>query len=83
MDGSSDGHLHGTLTIKVIAAKNLPDTDSNFWNIRSKDVTDPFVRGDFGTEMIFESKHIETEIPNESLVGSFVLIAGIKSVCCP
>ena len=62
MDGSNDGHLHGTLTIKIIEAKDLPDTDTNFWNIRSKDLTDPFVRGDFGTEMLFQTKHIDDEL---------------------
>ena len=54
--------LYGTLSIKIIAAKNLPDTDTAFWNIKRKDVTDPLVRGDFGEEVIFKTKHIENEL---------------------
>ena len=63
MDDSSDGFLlYGTLSIQIIEAKNLPDTDSAFWNIKRKDVTDPFVQGNFGEEMIFKTKHVENEL---------------------
>merc|ERR1712106_119127 len=35
--------LHGTLKIHVIAARDLPDTDSTFFNINRGDWTDPYV----------------------------------------
>ena len=40
----------------------MPDTDTAFWNIKRKDVTDPFVQGAFGEEIIFKTKHIDNEL---------------------
>ena len=34
--------LHGTLKVHVIAARDLPDTDSTFFNINREDWTDPY-----------------------------------------
>ena len=36
--------LHGTLKIHVIEARDLPDTDSSFFNISRGDWTDPYVQ---------------------------------------
>ena len=35
--------LHGTLKIHVVGARDLPDTDSTFFNISRGDWTDPYV----------------------------------------
>lgn len=44
--------LHGTLKIHVIAARDLPDTDSTFFNISRGDWTDPYVQIELdGTEL--------------------------------
>ena len=58
MDDSCGGPLlHGTISISIIEARNLPDTDSSRWK-RKKDVTDPFVQGEFGGQALFKTKHI-------------------------
>ena len=54
--------LHGHIRICVNEAKNLPDTDSVFWNKSKKDVTDPFVQGDLGDVRLFKTKHINNDL---------------------
>ena len=62
MDDSCGGPLlHGTISISIIEARNLPDTDSSRWK-RKKDVTDPFVQGEFGGQTLFKTKHIENDL---------------------
>ena len=46
--------FHGNLRIHVISAEDLPDTDTAFFNIDGKDVTDPYVTGDLGYARIFK-----------------------------
>jgi hypothetical protein len=40
VDESQLSFFHGKLRIHIIAAENLPDTDTAFFNIDGKDVTD-------------------------------------------
>ena len=42
----------------MIEAQNLPDTDTAFFNISSKDYTDPFVTCDFGAARLLKTKYI-------------------------
>jgi hypothetical protein len=46
--------FHGKIRIHVISAEDLPDTDTAFFNIDGKDVTDPYVTGDLGYARIFK-----------------------------
>ena len=46
--------FHGKLRVHIIAAQDLPDTDTAFFNIDSKDVTDPYVTGEIGYAQIFK-----------------------------
>jgi hypothetical protein len=53
-DESKMSFFHGKLRIHVISAEDLPDTDTAFFNIDGKDVTDPYVTGDLGYARIFK-----------------------------
>ena len=54
--------LHGKLWVKVIAAENLPDTDTALFNIDADDYTDPYVVGNLGTARIFKTRYIKNEL---------------------
>ena len=48
--------------MKVIAAENLPDTDTVLFNIDADDYTDPYVVGNLGTARIFKTKYIKNDL---------------------
>jgi hypothetical protein len=54
--------LRGSLYVRVIRAKGLPDTDTAFFNIARKDKTDPFVTGELGTARIFKTRFIDNDL---------------------
>ena len=54
--------FHGKLKVHVIEAKNLPNTDTAFFNIFSKDVTDPFLVCEVGTNCILKTKYINNNL---------------------
>jgi hypothetical protein len=69
--GDHDEHeshllLHGRLYIKVIAAKDLPDTDTAFFNIDKKDKTDPYVSADLGSARLFKTRYIANDLGRDS-----------------
>lgn len=65
VDESKLTFLHGRLVVHVIAAEDLPDTDTAFFNIDGKDVTDPYVVGSLGPARLFKTKYIANELnPN-------------------
>ena len=62
-DGDQDKVLlHGKLWVKVIAAENLPDTDTVLFNVDADDYTDPYVVGNLGTARIFKTRYIKNEL---------------------
>ena len=64
-DESDDSKLvffHGKLRIHIISAENLPDTDTAFFNIDNKDVTDPYVTGDLGFARLFKVQFRITDL---------------------
>ena len=54
--------FHGRFKVHIIEARDLPDTDTAFFNISSKDLTDPFVTGDLGTANLFKTKYINSNL---------------------
>ena len=54
--------FHGRLKVHVIEAQDLPDTDTAFFNIDGKDVTDPYVTGDLGTARLFKTRYINNDL---------------------
>jgi hypothetical protein len=54
LDESEMCFFHGRLRIHVISAEDLPDTDTAFFNIDGKDVTDPYVTGELGFAQLFK-----------------------------
>ncbi len=65
VDESKMQFLHGLLRAHIIAAEDLPDTDTVFFNIDGKDVTDPYVVGELGHARLFKTKYIPNELnPN-------------------
>ena len=54
--------FHGKLKVHVIEARNLPNTDTAFFNIFSKDVTDPFVVCEVGPNCILKTKYINNNL---------------------
>ena len=58
VDESKLFFFHGKLRVHIIAAQDLPDTDTAFFNIDSKDVTDPYVTGELGYAGIFRVRHL-------------------------
>ena len=48
----------GTISFSIWAAKNLPDTDSAFFNIGKKDLTDPLVSIEIDGKELFRTNHI-------------------------
>ena len=62
MDESRLTFFHGRIRIHIIAAEDLPDTDTAFFNIDGKDVTDPYVTGDFGYARLFKTRYIANDL---------------------
>ena len=62
LDEANIHFLHGRLRVHVIAAQDLPDTDTAFFNIDRGDKTDPYVTGDLGTARLFKTKYIKNEL---------------------
>ena len=60
------------MRVHIIAAENLPDTDTAFFNIDGKDVTDPYVTGDLGFARI-----LKVNIDN----GFSMLTGPLRLVC--
>ena len=54
--------LHGRLVFYIDRAEGLPDTDTAFWNISGKDVTDPFVSGEIGPAWLFKTRYINNNL---------------------
>ena len=54
--------LHGTLKVHVNCAEDLPDTDTAFFNIDGKDVTDPYVSGYLGKARLFKTRYITNDL---------------------
>ena len=54
--------LHGRLAFFIDRAEGLPDTDTAFWNIDRKDVTDPFVSGEIGPTWLFRTRYINNSL---------------------
>jgi len=61
-DGRRMTFLHGVLRIHVNCAEDLPDTDTAFFNIDRKDVTDPYVSGYLGKARVFKTRYINNEL---------------------
>jgi hypothetical protein len=53
--------LHGRLQVRVLEAQDLPDTDTVFFNVDGKDVTDPYVTAKLGKAKLFTSSYIRNE----------------------
>jgi len=49
--------FHGRLKVHVIEAKDLPDTDTAFFNIDRDDYTDAYATGDLGTARLFKTRY--------------------------
>ncbi len=65
VDESEMQFLHGVLHVHIISAEDLPDTDTAFFNIDGKDVTDPYVVGKLGRARLFKTRYIPNELnPN-------------------
>jgi len=54
--------LHGQLKIHVIKAYDLPDTDTAFFNIDGKDVTDPYVNVFLGEARLAKTRYINNDL---------------------
>uniref|UniRef100_A0A0K2T5Y1 phospholipase D n=1 Tax=Lepeophtheirus salmonis TaxID=72036 RepID=A0A0K2T5Y1_LEPSM len=54
--------LHGLLTVNIIEASGLPDTDTTFFNIDRKDKTDAYVSGSLGESTIFKTKYVPNSL---------------------
>lgn len=62
MDESKLIFLHGRIHIHIDRAEDLPDTDTVFFNIDGKDITDPYVTGTLSTARIFKTKFVLNEL---------------------
>ena len=62
VDESKLHFLHGQLRVHVQRAADLPDTDTVFFNIDGKDVTDPYVTASLGQARLFCSKYIANDL---------------------
>ena len=49
------------MEIKVLSAKNLPDTDRLLFNIVPRDTTDPYVEGYLGEARIFKTRFVKNQ----------------------
>ena len=57
--------FHGKFKVSIIEAEGLPDTDSSFFNLIGKDVTDPYVIGELGNARLFKTRYIDNSLnPN-------------------
>ena len=54
--------LHGRLVFYIDRAEGLPDTDTAFFNISKKDVTDPFVSGELTDVWLFKTRYINNNL---------------------
>ena len=54
--------LHGRLVFNIDRAEDLPDTDTAFFNISGKDVSDPFVSGEIGPAWLFKTRYINNSL---------------------
>ena len=54
--------LHGRLVFNIDRAEDLPDTDTAFFNIAGKDVTDPFVTGEIGPVWLFKTRYLNNTL---------------------
>lgn len=53
---------NGFLQVHIDQAENLPDTDTSFFNMFGKDVTDPFVTLKMGDVELFRTKTIKDDL---------------------
>ena len=54
--------LRGILKVHVIRAEELPDVDTAFFNIVSKDVTDPYVNVYLGEARIAKTRYLNNQL---------------------
>ena len=57
--------LRGSLDVKILRGKDLPDTDRGLFNLIGRDKTDPFVIGTLGAARIFKTRVIDNDLNPE------------------
>ena len=71
--------LHGTLKIHVIEARDLPDTDSTFFNISRGDWTDPYVVIFLDKTEICKTAYLQVRVKSEKSSWRFLPWEGFFS----